>query len=236
MNTNAFQFKQFNVLHDRAAMKVGTDAILLGAWSNIDKANSILDIGTGSGIIALMLAQRTNACIDAIEIDKSAAEQATENFILSTWKERLQLIHTSFQDYTKTCTKKYDLIVSNPPYFYNALKSPKSNKNLARHNDELPFDDLVSGIARLMSESGKACIILPHNESVLLKEYALKYELYCNFQTEVVSKAGLRPNRLLIKFSKRKHEIETSSLRILNEDLSYTEAFKSLTKDFYLNF
>jgi tRNA1Val (adenine37-N6)-methyltransferase len=236
MTRKAFHFKQFNVFHDQSAMKVGTDAVLLGAWCNISKANSILDIGTGSGIIALMLAQRSDALIDAIEIDESSARQATENFLISPWKERMQLMQTSFQEYSVTCTKKYDLIVSNPPYFHNALKSPEANKNLARHNDGLPFEDLVSGIARLLNESGKACIILPVNESVILKEYALKHGLQCNLQTAVVSKAGLRPNRLLMEFSRQKGELIISSVCILNENSEYTEEFKTLTKDFYLDF
>ncbi|MCX6232482.1 MAG: methyltransferase [Bacteroidetes bacterium] len=236
MTRKAFQFKQFKVFHDQATMKVGTDAVLLGAWSNINNVNNILDIGTGSGIIALMLAQRSDALIDAIEIDESSARQAIDNFSLSPWKERMRVLQTSFLKYSTTCTKKYDLFVSNPPYFHNSLKSQESNRNLARHNDELPFEDLVSGIAGLLNESGKACIILPVNESNTLKETALKHGLYCNFQTEVVSKAGHRPNRLLMEFSKQKRETIISSICIMNADLNYTEDFKSLTKDFYLDF
>ncbi len=135
----AFQFKQFELFDDRSTMKIGTDAVLLGAWSNVENASRILDVGTGSGIIALMLAQRSNTLVDAIEIDKNSARQAVDNFKLSVWENKLQVYNTSFQTFAASNTSTYDLIVSNPPFFADALKSDKSHRNLARHTDTLSF-------------------------------------------------------------------------------------------------
>ncbi len=231
-----FQFKQFKLFDDRSTMKIGTDAVLLGSWSNIDNTSRILDIGTGLGIIALMLAQRSNALIDAVEIDKNSAQQATDNFNLSAWKSKMKVYNTSFQSFATSYNTSYDLIVSNPPYFVDALKSDKSHRNLARHADTLSFEELMKGISKLLSPQGKACIILPITESILLKQFAELNELFCNYQTEVISKKGLEPNRMLMEFSKVKKDFKACSLCILNQDLSYTDEFKDLTKDFYLNF
>ncbi len=231
-----FRFKQFELSDDCSTMKIGTDAVLLGAWSNVENTLRMLDIGTGAGIIALMLAQRFDASVDAVEIDKSSAEQAESNFNQSPWKSKMKLYNTSFQDFSTASAITYDLIVSNPPFFVNALKSNQFHRNLARHTDTLSFDDLVKGIAKLLSPQGKSCIILPITESISLKRIAELNGLFCNHQTEVVSRKGLAPNRMLMEFSKSKTNFKMTSLNILNEDSSYTDEFKDLTKDFYLNF
>jgi tRNA1Val (adenine37-N6)-methyltransferase len=232
----AFQFKQFAVDDDQSTMKIGTDAVLLGSWSNIENAEHILDIGSGSGIIALMLAQRSNAFVDAVEIDKSSAQQAARNFEKSPWKNKMKIYHTSFQDFSVCNTKTYDLIVSNPPFFIEALKSEDVYRNLARHTDTLSFEDLMKGISKHLSPKGKVCVILPVSESISFKLIAELNGVFCNYQTGVISKKGLPPYRLLMEFSKLKTDLKEDSLCILNEDLSYTEEFKYLTKDFYLKF
>ncbi|MEI6694508.1 MAG: methyltransferase [Bacteroidota bacterium] len=231
-----FSFKQFDIADDRSAMKIGTDAVLLGAWSNVENADRVLDIGSGCGIIALMLAQRSNAFVDAVEIDKNAAEQSQENFDFSTWKSKMKIYNNSFQEFTNNNTSTYDLIVSNPPFFVDALKGKHSKRNLARHTDSLSFEALMQGISKLLASHGKACVILPIPESIHLKQCGDENGLFCNFQTEVIPKKGLAPNRILMEFSKVKSELKWNSLCILNEDLSYTDEFKDLTKEFYLNF
>jgi tRNA1Val (adenine37-N6)-methyltransferase len=217
-------------------MKIGTDAILLGTWANIENTEKILDIGTGCGIIALMLAQRSKVSIDAVEIDKNSALQAVYNFNHSQWVNKMRVFNTSFQTFVNSVSAKYDVIVSNPPYFRDALKSDNSLKNLARHTDTLSFEDLITGISELLSPQGKACMILPVTESITLKRIAEFNGLFCNHQTEVISRKGFVPNRLLMEFCKVKRDLKENSLCILNEDLSYTDEFIVLTKDFYLNF
>ncbi len=232
----AFRFKQFELSDDSSTMKIGTDAVLLGAWSNVDNTTRILDIGTGSGIIALMLAQRSSAFLDAVEIDQNSAQQAIANFRLTPWKDKMKVYNTSFQNFAATSVVSYDLIVSNPPFFINALKSGQVHRNLARHTASLSFEDLMKGIAKLLLPEGKACLILPLAESIALKQNAGINGLFCSFQTEVISKKGLAPNRVLMEFRKGKTGCKTNSLTILNEDLSYTHEFMELTKAFYLKF
>lgn len=137
MSESSFQFKEFTVFHDKCAMKVGTDGVLLGAWTECDNCKDMLDIGTGCGLIALMLAQKSAAFIDAIEIDNTAAIQAADNFKNSKWSNRLTIIHKSLQVHANSTSKKYDLIVSNPPFFENSLKTPLASRNIARHNEHL---------------------------------------------------------------------------------------------------
>jgi len=233
---SVFRFKQFELSDDSSCMKIGTDAVLLGAWAKVENSSRIMDIGTASGIIALMLAQRSAAEVDAVEIDKNSAEQAESNFSHSPWKSKMQVYHISFQDFAANNTATYDLIVSNPPFFTDALKSNQFQRNLARHTDTLSFEDLVKGIAKLLSPLGKSCIILPLAESNALKRFAALNGVFCNYQTAVISKKGLAPHRLLMEFSKLKTDLKMDSLCILNEDLSYTDEFKDLTRNFYLKF
>ena len=170
-----FQFKQFFVRHDRCAMKVGTDGVLLGCWSGYDAAAAgsptiphryhyarCLDIGTGSGLIALMLAQRfPDALIDAIDIDKAAVEQAAENFAASPWSDRLHAYCAKLQEWSIVNSQLYSLIVSNPPYFQNSLKNPDKGRQTARHTDTLSFSELIHHSTRLLSENGILALILP---------------------------------------------------------------------------
>ncbi len=232
----AYQFKQFTVKDEHAAMKVGTDAVMLGAWVKVNNEKYVLDIGTGSGLIALMLAQRTSAYIDAIDIDPPSFEQAHQNFELSPWASRLNAIHASIQAYGKHPLRKYDLIVCNPPFFDNSLKSPDSGKSLSKHTDSLKFNELAHEISRLLLPKGKACIILPPGESIHFLNHALIEGLYCNRKTSVIPVAGKTANRLLLELSFERSGTTEGELIIRNKNHDYTKEYIHLTKDFYLNF
>jgi len=218
-------------------MKTGTDGCLLGAWADVCNAQNILDIGTGSGVIALMLAQRSNAMIDAVEIDNDAYKQACENFANSPWKVRLQAIHAPLQAYVKTCPKKYDLIVSSPPYFLNSLKTTDSKRKLARHTDSLSFEELLSGTLRLLNKNGKFCVVIPSDITSLFCDIALIEGFYINRITHVEPKAGAKPLRTLLQMERLKKANLSDTIAILDkEGKSYTPDYIRLTKDFYINF
>ncbi|MDP2113785.1 MAG: methyltransferase, partial [Bacteroidota bacterium] len=159
---NYFQFKQFRIIQDKSAMKVGVDGVLLGVWANVSGAKRILDIGTGTGLIALMMAQRNaDARIDAVEIEPDAFQEAVYNIQQSPWNERIQIELCSFQEFAGKAGLKYDLIVSNPPYFTNGHKAPLENRATARHSDSLSLGDLISGAIGLLNETGKIALVLP---------------------------------------------------------------------------
>jgi tRNA1Val (adenine37-N6)-methyltransferase len=237
MPNNYFKFKQFTIYQDKCAMKVGTDGVLLGAWANCENAKSILDIGTGTGLIALMLAQRSNTLIDAVEIDEKACIQANENVAKSDWKESIQVLNTPFQDFCKSTNKTYDLIVSNPPYFQNSLFAPDKKRTDARHNSNLELDDLINGSLKLMTDNGVLSLILPYLEGTMFILKAAEKGLYCTRQTNVLPKPGREPKRLLLEFMKTKKPLVEQEIIIeLNKRHEYSDAYKNLTKDFYLAF
>jgi len=218
-------------------MKVGTDGVLLGAWANCENVNSILDIGTGTGLIALMLAQRSNAEIDAVEIDESACGQAEENIAKTDWKDLIQILNLPFQEFSKLTEKKYDLIVSNPPYFQNSLFAPDKKRTDARHNSNLELEELVDGAIKLLNEDGSFNLILPYIEGTMFILKASEKGLYCTRQTKVLSKPGREPKRLLLEFMKiKKPLVEQEIIIELNKRHEYSDAYKNLTKDFYLAF
>ena len=227
-----FRFKQFSVDDSKCAMKVGTDAVLLGAWADVSAAESILDIGTGCGLIALMAAQRSNANITAIDIDEDATLQSKENFLSSPWHERIEAIHATVQQFQPDFL--FDLIICNPPFFKNALKTPYHERNLARHNDTLPFESLVSSVNRLLSENGKFIFILPVDEAFEVIHIASSRHLHINRCCNVYSREDKSPNRILAELSRKESigSIEKLTIRDLNNQ--YTAEYKELTKDFYL--
>lgn len=231
----SFQFKHFTITQDNTAMKVGTDGVLLGAWSN-HNGNHFLDIGTGTGLIALMLAQRNStAVIDAIEIDKAAAEQAKDNFNNSTWSERLTILNSSIQDFKPA--KKYDLIVCNPPFFINSTKAPNQSRTTARHNDDLPFDELINTVKRLLSTKGIFSVILPIEEGNQLIDIANKEHLNLNRKCIVKPNPNKNPKRILMEFSFVPSETKEEEITIETENRhEYTKEYITLTKDFYLKF
>nr|WP_129735320.1 tRNA1(Val) (adenine(37)-N6)-methyltransferase [Parabacteroides goldsteinii] len=231
-----FRFKKFTIYHDKCAMKVGTDAVLLGAWTEITQCKSILDIGTGTGIIALMLAQRSSAEIDAIDIDKDAYIQATENVIASPFAERIKVIHSSCTDFVMSNPlKKYDLIVSNPPYFINSLKCPDNKRTVARHTDTLRLPDLIREVRTLLSPTGRIALVLPHEQLDEVRELASINHLYIYRQTDVIPVPGAQPKRLLIELSATEENITKRDILIIEEARhQYTPEYIALTKEFYL--
>ncbi len=216
-------------------MKVGTDGVLLGAWVNPSKAKAILDIGTGTGLIALMAAQKCVAEIDAIEIDRCAFEQAGENFANSIWGDRLQVFHFSLQEYAGICRKKYDLILSNPPFYSDACSASTAARNIARHSDiTLSSGDLISGVLKLLASDGKCCFILPAKEGMDFIKQAETNQLFVKRLTRVKTKPGKSEKRLLIEFGYEMTERDESDLIIQEDDLTWSKEYIELTKDFYL--
>lgn len=235
MANTYFKFKQFTIHQDKCAMKVGTDGVLIGAWATCQHAEKVLDIGTGTGLIALMIAQRSNAVIDAIEIDEEACLQAKENFRKSPWENRIHLIHKSFQDFVHETDKKYDLIVTNPPYFQNSLVAPDDQRTNARHNSELELNEIIDGAEKLLTDNGTLSIILPYIEGVLFITHAAQKGLFCVRQTNVLPKPKREPKRLLLEFQRQKKTLVDQDLVIeLENRHEYSENYKNLTRDFYL--
>lgn len=233
----AFRFKHFTVKHDQCAMKVGTDSVLLGAWTDVRNALNILDAGAGTGVLALMLAQKCGAAIDALDINESAFLQARENFMESNWHERLKVYHVSLQDFANGSDKKYDLIISNPPFFIDAMKTGSDARNIARHiNETITFEELAEGIFTLLKPEGRFCVILPVKEGNLFIEICAKKGLFYNRITRVRTKADKHEKRLLLEMSYRRKNIVSDELVIHNEDGGYSKEFIELTKDFYTHY
>lgn len=233
----AFQFKQFSIQDENSAMKVGTDAVLLGAWNNPRNYNSILDIGTGSGIIALMMAQKSFAKIDAIDIDFNSVQDAIINFKNSPWSENLVAIHSSLSDYIKQSENKYDLILSNPPFFNNSLKSSSDRKNLSKHTSTLSHKDLLLGVRNLISINGKFAVIIPYDQMKSFFNIALIEGLYCYKKLIIYPTPNKPANRIIMEFSlKKENQIMEEELIIRDASGKFSEQYKTLTKDFYINF
>lgn len=298
-----FSFKQFTVWQEHAAMRVGTDGVLLGAWcdlasdvsavipdestdrrqpenvcpadpsqildsSNRDqtvwddhvqdereksvcgaqngadaetkKVGRVLDIGSGIGVIALMVAQRTsNAQIDAVEPDSGSCEDALRNFAESPWADRLHLHGVTLQEYVSCYAEKvqYDLIVSNPPYFVDSLKAPDPVRNAVRHAVSLPFEELLDGVKTLLAEHGRFAVILPVTEGVLLEKLALERSLHCVRKCLVQTKPGVPPKRVMMEFGRKSVPLRSDLLIMETErQQEFTEEYRRLTRDFYLKF
>jgi tRNA1Val (adenine37-N6)-methyltransferase len=230
-----FSFKQFTVFHHKCAMKVGIDGVLLGVWTDVGHADLILDIGTGTGLIALMLAQRSSALIDAIDIDADAVIQANENVQKSPWPSRIAVHQIELQSYVQTAINRYDLIVSNPPYFVNSTKAPVENRNTARHTDTLTHEELLDNALCLLKPTGRICIILPVNEGLSSVEYAASIGLHCTKQVVVFPKPGAAAKRLLLEFSPQFTACVNSEI-VIESDVrhQYSPEFTTLAKDYYL--
>jgi len=229
-----FKFKEFTVFHDRCAMKVGTDGVLLGAWTDISGCNKILDVGTGTGLIAMMCAQRNRKVgINAIDIDDEAIEQAKDNIKNSPFSERISCIKASFQELEKQTFAKYDLIVSNPPFFTQSLKSPDRERTLARHNDSLSTDELVSISSGLLTDKGKLSVIYPFEYKDTLIRLAKEYRLFVVRITNVYPTLSPIPKRVLMELSKEELHVVENNLIIEKERHVYSDEFIGLVKDFY---
>jgi tRNA1Val (adenine37-N6)-methyltransferase len=233
---NPFKFKQFTIHQDRCAMKIGTDGVLLGAWTSLENhPHSILDIGAGTGLIALMLAQRSGAeTIDAIEIDEDAYEQSVDNFEASPWGNRLFCYHAGLDEYVDEIEDQYDLIVSNPPFYSEEVASGSVARDMARQNQSLPFDELLDGVSKLLSPTGIFTTIIPFKEERPFADLASQIGLYPERIAHVKGNPSSDIKRSLMEFSFVQKEILEDSLNIEIERHKYTDSYIELTKDFYL--
>jgi len=232
-----FQFKHFSVNQDQTAMKIGTDGVLLGAWTPIENnPKSVLDIGTGTGIIALMLAQRSTAeQIDALEIDESAYEQAVENFENSPWGDRLFCFHAGLDEFVDDPEDEYDLIVSNPPFFSEDYRSANEQRDLARFQEAMPFEELVEAADLLLSENGIFSVIIPFNEEDRFIELCAEVELFPIKVTRVKGAQNTKIVRSLLAFKRYELAVLTADELVIEISRhEYTPEYISLTKDFYL--
>lgn len=243
MSSDRFSFKQFVVVQRFSAMKVGTDGVLLGSWAALrgDEKN-ILDVGSGTGLIALMIAQRSSssgAAIDAVEVECGAAREAKDNFKASPWSDRLELYESDFQNFarTKERLQTYDLIVSNPPYFNGTYKSQQAERTAARHTELLSSEDLIAGVIKLIEpQNGRFAAIFPYENAAIFIAKAAASGLFCNRLLEILPKSGRSPKRMAAEFSLHKHQLEAQSITILDSNGECTEQYRALTGDFYLKF
>lgn len=236
MSNNFFRFKQFAVFQDHCAMKVGTDGVLLGSWSRVSGCSNILDIGTGTGLIALMIAQRNaKVFIDAIDIDEACTVQAHQNVINSPFSNRIDVHQKSFADFIQQVNKKYDLIISNPPYFQNSLKSPNLERSYARHTDMLSFYEILSEGPSLLTDTGRIALILPYEFKQSVLTHAATANLFAHRITNVFPVPHKAPKRLLLEFGKHEVLCVEQNLTIEHSRHQYSDDFKALTKDFYLD-
>ena len=238
MSNDAFEFKKFIIKQNKCAMKVGTDAVLLGSWVTTDNCQRILDIGTGTGVIALMLAQKTTAAITALEIDEATYEQAKENVSESTFHRQIKVVHQSFQEFWKQNKEKYDLIISNPPFFIDSLKSTDAPRSTARHADVLPFADLIEGAKELLLAQGKFCLILPKKEAEYFKKLAEQKGFYLTKLLRVrPSHDKEEDKRHIMQFELHDNSYSEETLYIRTADpQEYSPEYKLLTKDYYMGF
>ncbi len=241
--TKPFKFKQFEIYQDRCAMKIGTDGVLLGAWTEIGNTTyNILDIGSGTGVIALMLAQRSSADnIEAIELEGDAFEQCAENFENSPWGDRLFCFHAGFDEFVDEYTEealdeseRYDLIVSNPPFYKEEVASGDPTRDSARQQTSLPFDELLEGVSKLLSENGSFSTIIPFKEESQFLDLAAKNKLYPFRITRVKGTPTSETKRSLLQFSFTERNVDMNELIIEKERHQYTDDYIALTQDFYL--
>lgn len=230
-----FRFKQFTVHHDRCAMKVGTDGVLLGTWTDLSGAETVLDIGSGTGLIALICAQRAPWAkeIVGVEYEQNAFEQSCENVADSPWNDRLKIVHQRIQDFAKEHEASFDCIVSNPPFFKAGNQAPVKERGQARHADDLTHDDLLGCASRLLKPNGNFNVILPTLEGWELIEEAKAWGLFASKVTEVKGRAHKPVERLLIRLEKTEKPLLKDELVVYAPE-GYTPEFTALAKDFYL--
>jgi len=231
-----FKFKQFNLQQNNAAMKIGTDGILLGAWSDVREAKNALDIGTGTGVIAIMQAQKNSLLqIDAIEIERSACLDANYNFKESPWDDRLKLHHLCLTEFIPNI--KYECIISNPPFFINSMKTADIKRNIARHTNSMNYNDILKFSNDHLTENGTLSLILPEDQGIKCILNAEKHSLFLKRKCNIFPNPIKKQHRILMEFSKIKHKTLESNLTIETKNRhEYTKDYKSLTKDFYIIF
>lgn len=236
MPNNYFQFKQFTIHQEHSAMKVGTDGVLLGAWAHGEEATHILDIGTGTGLIALMLAQRTHALIDAIELDEAAYREALHNVAQSPWPEKIQVHHTSFQEFAAQAAPNCDLVVCNPPFFKHSLKASSEQRTKARHTDTLTTAELFSGVQGLLAPNGRFEVIIPAENLTEYKQSAAQHLCFLNHLLWIKPTPQKPAKRVLCSFSKTPFPLIDEILVIESGGRHvYSAEYQMLTRDYYLN-
>lgn len=233
MKPAPFRFKQFTVAHDKCAMKVNTDGVLLGAWADVSNAAYVLDIGTGTGVIALMAAQQNNsAMIQALEIDEPSFKQAADNFQQSKWSNRLTAFHQSFQNFS--APQLYDCIICNPPYFINDMKSPQLSKNVARHSITLTYQELLTHSNRLLSVNGQLFICIPAFNFETIQAEAQAQNLFITHHAQVIAVEGKPPYLSLVCIRRQKLPTENETIIIQTQEGNFTAHYRKLTEAYYL--
>lgn len=230
----AFRFKQFEIEDTRSTLRVGTDSMILGSWSEPGQSEKILDIGAGSGVLALMMAQKSNARIDAVELDQPSCLEAEKNFLKSQWSDRLCVINDSLQSFATISSSRYDYIITNPPFFSNQLKSPNTQKNKTRHDQELTLVDLVFYIQSLLTCDGRFALILPPDRAKDFVPLAISYNLFLRRQLTICTKPGRQPKRMLLEFGRTiPGEPLYAELFILDASGKFSAEYLMLTNDFH---
>jgi tRNA1Val (adenine37-N6)-methyltransferase len=235
MSEDIFHFRYFTVHQDKCAMKVGTDAVLLGSWVDPGDARRILDVGTGTGLLALMLAQKSDAMIEGVDIDQGAYLQARENFLLSPWYFQLTPVHASFQEFAVQATPGYDLIVSNPPYFQHASKPSGEARTAARHTDMLAYGELIDGVRKLLHPNGRFCVILPFKEGMDFLDLAQQRGLFCQRLARIKTKPGKPEKRVMIEFGYRFGVMTEEEIVIQEENNRFSDQYIRMTDEYFLN-
>jgi tRNA1Val (adenine37-N6)-methyltransferase len=235
MPNNYFNFKQFTISQAKSAFKVGTDGVLLGACADLNGVKNILDIGTGTGLIAIMVAQRSEAAITAIEPDYESFIETSENVTACKWNNRIKVVNSDLQSF-KPDNEKFDLIVTNPPYFCDSLKNPDVRKSSARHNDTLTSDEILAGVSRLLSEEGSLQLIMPYVEGTVFIANAAGYGFFCNSILKIKPLPTSEVRRLILSFSRIQKKPVEKFLIIDHGRHQFTDDYINLTKDFYLKF
>lgn len=234
MARGAFRFKEFSIAQRDGVMPMSTDSVLLGSWARLPEAGRILDLGCGTGVIALMLAQRGARAVDAIDIEAAACRQAQENVAASPWPGAVHIAHRAFQLWAEECAEPYAAIVANPPYFIDSLKSGDASRDYARHAELLSHDDILEGLGLCLAPGGHFSAIFPLREGCLFIVHAAECGWHCNRMVSVVSRAGSPTKRLLCEFSREQIEREEAQLCIYGADGRHSSEFIALTSDFYL--
>ncbi len=235
MDTRPFHFKTFSLHHHRSTMKVGTDAVLLGIWTDLTGVKTALDVGAGCGIISLLLASRAPLFVDAVELDQDSFEEAFQNFENSPYSDRITIFRFDFNDFDPQENKKYDLIISNPPFFINDLHSTNPKKRMARHTQTLSYEQLLQGSQKLLNPEGKISVILPYKESRIFLALAESEGFFVEKKLLIFPMLGKEPNRINLLIGQTAANEQTEKFIIRNEDGNFTSQYIDLVKDYYLS-
>ena len=237
MDCRPFFFKRFGMCHHRSTMRIGTDAVLFAQWVYVKPSDCALDIGTGSGVIPLILSQKGTGSVDAVELDKDSYEEAKQNFEISVWNEKLKVINTDVRIFADNVNENYDLIVSNPPFYASDVKPIKEKKVMARHVSTLSFNDLLISAKKMMKDDARFAVVLPFYESRLFIKEAECLGFHLQKEMQIIPIEGKDANRVNMQFVLNEvDEVETELFTIRNKDYSYTEDYKIFLKDYYLDF